>query len=321
MTTIIDFREFKSQRRFGVELETGGEVSKLKVKNILKKISSHGSFSTRYQLSSSSPCWHIKDDATCGRLGRNGPKGVEIASFVGKGLDDINHISDVARGLSDAGCKVNNNCGLHIHAEATDISFEQMGIILAYWLKIENIIKMSLPMSRWGNVYCKEMLQRCRLAKILNDNRNMSFSADFMCFALQPNNLSYYENEDRRVNLNLVNYFRARHLNSENRKTLELRWPEGTLSKRDVKNWVILFLNFIDTCKDLKMPKNIQPASIEETLFYLGLNHKNKIFSIFDENLHDTRTWFLNRIVKNKDVCLNDVFCEANRLNDFNFTI
>ena len=35
----VDYREFKSQRRFGVELETTGEISKIKVKNILKKIS------------------------------------------------------------------------------------------------------------------------------------------------------------------------------------------------------------------------------------------------------------------------------------------
>ena len=280
MTKKIDYRQFKSQRRFGVELETGGEISKVKVRNILKKISSHGSFSTKYQLSNSSPCWHIKDDATCGKLGRNGPKGVEIASFVGKGLGDINHISDVAQGLAEGGCKVNNNCGLHIHAEAVDISLEQLGIIMAYWIKLEDVIRSSMPVSRWFNTYCAETLNRSRFARVISENKNMAFSSEFMMFALQPNDLSFYENEDRRVNLNLVNYFRAINYKSENRKTLELRWPEGTLSKRDVKNWVVLFLNFIDTCKDLKMPKNLYSATVPEALEYLGSSSMASVNSL-----------------------------------------
>ena len=248
----IDFRQFSSQRRFGVELETSGEISKARVKTILKKLSERNSTITRYQLTSSiNAYWHIKDDATCGIHGRNGPKGVEIASFVGKGVNDLNHISDVAAGLSNAGCKVNENCGLHIHAEATDISLNQLGVIIAHWIKIEHIIKMSLPMSRWNNPYCLDLVNRSDLGGIIKSNKDIRYSSEFMWFAFQPGNLSYYENEDRRVNLNLVNYFRALKQKSDNRKTLELRWPEGTLSKRDVKNWTVLFINFIDTCKDL----------------------------------------------------------------------
>lgn len=301
MTYKVDFRSFESQRRFGVELETGGEVSKIKVKNILKKLSTHGAYSTKYQLTSSGSCWHIKDDATCGKLGRQGPKGVEIASYVGKGLDDINHISEVAQGLSDAGCQVNRNCGLHIHAEAKDITLSQLGVILAYWIKIENVIKMALPMRRWDNVYCTEILDKCKFAGIISDNKNVKYSSDFLLFALQPTDLSFYENDDRRVNLNLVNYYRAIRYGSDNRKTLELRWPEGSLSKQDVKNWVVIFLNFIDKCKDLKMPKNLMPASLHETLHYLGLNHTDeKCFSIFDETLYDAKMWLLERIIHNQ---------------------
>ena len=275
----VKYKKFISQRRFGVELETSNTLTKAKVRTVLKGLSSHGSFATKYSLSGESNSWHVKDDATCGPAGRLGPKGVEIASFVAKGMTDLQHIGEIADGLCRAGSEINENCGLHVHAEAVDLSSDQIGIILAHWIKMEPILSLSMPISRWNNPYCRMTLDGRKIDK------NATWSSHELWTLL-------------RVNLNLVNYARAEFFKTDHRKTLELRWPEGTLYSRDVKCWVRLFLNFIDTCKDRPMPKNLLRADLDETLTFLGLNH-NQDFIIFSEGLHDTKTWFLERIIEN----------------------
>lgn len=290
----VKYKKFVSQRRFGVELETSNTLTKAKVKSILKVLSERKSKVTKYQLSADSPSWHVKDDATCGPLGRVGPKGVEIASFVGSGIIDLQHIADVAEGLYRTGSRVNDNCGLHIHAEAKDLTTSQVGILIAHWIKIESIIANSLPLRRIGNIYCRSMIKPM-LTPLLYSS--LKWHPEDIWEIFKPNNLNYYENEDRRLTLNLVNYARAIQYESQQRKTLELRWPEGTLDGRDIRCWVRLFLGFIDNCKNRNMPFNLRPVGLSDALIYLGLNHEKDSFFILSEGLHDTKTWFLERII------------------------
>jgi len=297
--SVVKYKKFVSQRRFGVELETGNTLTKAKVKSVLKTLSERASFITKYQLSGDNPSWHVKDDATCGPMGRLGPKGVEIASFVGKGINDLQHIADVAEGLYRAGCRVNDNCGLHVHAEAKDLTTAQVGVIIAHWVKIEPILSMSMPLRRFENPYCRSL----RKTKL---DPSLRWSGEDIWEIFKPNNLNFYENEDRRVTLNLVNYARAIQYDSTHRKTLEFRWPEGTLDGRDVRCWVRLFLSFIDICKDRPMPANLCTANLSDALTYLGMNHDKDSFVIFSEGLHDTKTWFLERILQygSSELCM-----------------
>jgi DNA-binding Lrp family transcriptional regulator len=296
----VKYKKYISQRRFGVELEIGSlkghdskSISKSKLKSIISRISKKDILVTKYQLSQDSQNWHIKDDSTCGPLGRLGPKGAEIASFVAKGIRDLQHIAEVAEEIKRSGFSVNPNCGFHIHAEAKDLTSYNIGVILAYWIKIEKIISLSLPQHRNNNFYCRHILQN------KNIDKTTKYGALAMYALLRPRNLNLYENEERRVNLNIVNYVRSEYSDVSKRKTIELRWPEGTLNGKDIKCWVRLFLNFIDTCKNLSMPDNLSDSDLEETLFYLGLNHSYPdSFVILSEGLHETKTWFLERILK-----------------------
>lgn len=291
----LKYKKFDSPRRFGVEIEMSA-ISKVKVNSALKLLSNRNSFTTKYQLTNQNSSWHIKDDSTCGGpLGNFGDKGVEIASYVAKGNKDIAHIANVANGLYKAGCRVNDNCGLHIHAEAKDLTTSQVGVLVAYWIKIQPIIAMSLPFCRVvGNPYCEQLFKK-------DLDLSLKWKADDIWEIFKPKNLNYHENEDRRVSLNLVNYTRAIQFDSSYRKTLELRWPEGTLKGQDIRCWVRLFLNFIDNCKDRPMPLNLQPSSLSDVLTCFSLNHNKKSFFIISKELHDSKTWFLERIIKNCD--------------------
>lgn len=293
----VDYKKFSTQRRFGVELEVGSTISKVKVQAAIRSISDRPVVVTKYQPSTENRFWHVKNDATCGPKGRSGPKGVEIASFVGQGISDLVHIGDVAEKLSEIGCKVNNNCGLHIHAEAHDLSKSQVGVLLAYWIKIERCLQFALPERRRENEYCKMLSSRILIPKYLP----LLTSADNFYCLLSPTDLGYYENQDRRVNLNLVNYARASLYGSNIRKTLELRWPEGTLSSVDIKCWTRLFLHFIETCKNRAFPRNFDACNLQEMLKYLGLGHEDKSFTILSEGLFETKTWLLQRFVEHSD--------------------
>jgi hypothetical protein len=293
----LKYKKFDSLRRFGVEIEVGSEVKKKVVQTAIMASSKYDAHVSRYSLSTNNRYWHIKDDATCGIKGRKGPKGVEIASFVGHGINDINHISFIASKLSEIGCRVNENCGLHVHAEVSDLSVEQVSIFMAHWIKLEKIFSLILPMRRNKSEYCKFIFPIDVEKNENNICRDKFYSPDNLWSMLSPKNLSYYDNDDRRYNLNLVNLVRAIKYNHNNRKTIELRWPEGTLDPRDIRCWVKLFLIFIENCKNKKMPTNLKSCNLKEALDYFGLLNTNNNFSIMSASIQETKTWFLERII------------------------
>lgn len=318
METTVTYKNFNSQRKFGIELEIGCTVSKVKIQSAIREISRKPAVVTRYQPSIDNGYWHIKSDATCGPKGRLGPKGVEIASFVGSGNPDLQHICDVSQSLSKIGCKVNDNCGLHIHADAADLTTNHVGTLLGYWIKIEKCLQFALPDRRRSNEYCRMVSDRYIIPKYVgvldyvNSSSSNNKGSNLYCL-MSPTNTGYYENSDRRQNFNLVNYARAMNYFQSGRTTLELRWPEGTLVPGDIAGWTRLFLGFIETCKDRPFPENIQQTSLIDVLDCCGLWHSQKGFTIFGKESFETRIWLLERFAKYESQYTN----EAKELLDF----
>lgn len=289
----VKYKNFNSSRSFGVELEMGHVISKSKISYLIKSVSNKEINISKYQLSNQNNFWHVKDDATCGIFGRKGPKGIEVASYIASGIEDIDHIATVARFLSLSGCRVNDNCGLHIHAEIKDFDVKNAGVLLAYWLKIESWIENILPKRRRKNQYCKKLSD----TKTFDRNKYWDPQDLFVFFA--PTNLNNYENEDRRVSLNFVNFVKSIVTGNNLRKTLELRFPEGTLDYNEIKSWLLFYLNFLDFCKDKTMPGDLKEIkNLDEVLFILGLYHEENTFHIFGKELHETRIWFLKRLIQ-----------------------
>jgi len=302
----LKYKKFDSGRRFGVEIEVGSDIKKKEVQQAIKTVSNLQVYVSRYSLTTNNIYWHVKDDSSCGNRGRTGPKGVEIASFIGRGVADINHICEVAAKLKEIGCKVNDFCGLHIHAEVVDLSIKQVATIAAYWMKIENVLSMSLPPRRIRNHFCQFMFDPRSIhlfkegvesfGQILS--RQCRYSPEIFWTVICPKDISFYDNAERRFNLNLVNFVRARKYPASARGTIELRWPEGTLEPLDIRCWIKLFLNFIESCKNKPMPKNLLPCDLKTALEYLGLHHNKKSFFVLSSGIHETKTWFLNRILQ-----------------------
>jgi len=287
----VAYKKFACNRCFGVELEASNTVTQAYVKKVIEASSTVPTRMTaRWQLSKGNKFWHVKKDSTCGVKGKGHDKGWEIASYKGTTVADIIHMGEVANNLRVAGLEVNNNCGLHVHVEAKDYTTREMGKLIGYWLKIENILLDSVPLRRSFSSYCVP-LRHNRINTLVPTPQQLW---EHYC----PACLSPFENPERWLTMNLVNYATGLLYKNYSRTTVEFRFPEGTLVQDDVKNWIRLFVHFVDEVKRLPDPPDILAANLEETLSILGLHHTEDTFHIFSKGLFETRVWFLNRLVR-----------------------
>lgn len=164
----VAYREFNATRKFGVELEVEQTLTKKELAKIIetyerekknpRKAYVEGGDLGGWAESVSNDFWHIKYDSSCGPKGKGlDTGGWEVASYVGSGPKDIDDIASAGDFLGQNTATVNQNCGLHIHVEVKDFTQEQLGVLLAYWLKIEPFIYHACPKHRKDNVYCKSM--------------------------------------------------------------------------------------------------------------------------------------------------------------------
>lgn len=289
----IQYRGLTQHRRFGVELEINDTVSRNLIRDVIDGYSDRKIRMSSWAQSRNNDYWHIKQDATCGLIGRDYDKGWEVASYVGQGEEDISHIGLVAQGLAEAGCEVNENCGLHVHVEAADFDAYQMGVLMGHYAKFEHILLDIVPDHRHVNPYCETLY-----SEFDYHDRKKQWSAPEMWLHLKPRNHSPHNNPYRWRSVNLVNFSIGLVNKNWNRKTVEFRLPECSLIDYDVKNWVRLFVNFVDWASTQDMPEDIQGSTIRNALGHMGLGHEEDTFYILGRGLFNTKTWLLRRYIR-----------------------
>lgn len=274
----VQFVTFTKKRSYGAELEIiENGLSQAKIRDVIATVDKKREIRvTGWQGSPNNAYWHVKTDSSCG---------LEVASYVAKGYKDLINFGKVATALYDAGARVNEKCGLHVHVDVRDFPQTQVACLVADWMKIENVIANMLPEHRVNNKYCK-MLSKHFTIEYLSPNPETFWQA------VRPYN---YGDNDRRVALNICNYARSLGSYHANKSTVELRLPEGTLDAFDVKNWIRLFVRFVDFHKKRAWPKNYDKVDVAEALEILGLHSDNFILS---SGLRDTKDWFLRRILQ-----------------------
>lgn len=301
----IKYKSFCFERKFGIEIELSNNLSKKRIKSIINEVSHRDVLVTRYANSYDNKIWHVKTDGSCGPKGDYGPNGVEIATFVCNSMSDLNHVLKIVKEIKRNGGLVNDFCGLHIHADASDLNLNSLGRIIIHWLTIEPILMFALPTKRWGNKFCQSLAPINFPKLVQYQYQHYGYSGVANAYQPIPNDLYA-----RRKTLNLTNFYRALRLKTDVRKTLELRWPEGTLNINDIQGWVVFFLNFIESTKDKDfsysntIDKN-KHISLTEFFEILNLGHKDEFF-IFDKTIHKNKLWLLNRFIQNENIINSD---------------
>lgn len=292
-----------SPRNFGVELEVSNTVGKERIGELLCEFEAC-SPQPRKVLVTSGPegwaktdrnrYWHVKFDRTCGPLGVEYDFGWEIASYIASGQEDIDHISASAGYLSPH-LDVTLNCGMHIHANIEHFTETEMGILLGRWIKVEHVLLSICHFCRSISEYCLPLRKRF-----------LEFGREYcpedprtLWWSILPQDIRTHRNRDRFVTLNTVGYATYRINSQHLRTTVELRLPECRLDTEHVKNWIQLFLNFVESCKGCTSgPEDLSEShDIHQILGCLGLVDDKKMI-ILDENLMETKLWLLQRIIK-----------------------
>jgi len=296
----IAYKNFTSNRKFGVEYEVTANCTKKDLGALLQKFESEQGTTRPIKVEEdvkgwaethSNDYWHVKYDSTCGPLGKHKDFGWELASYIGSGDADIITISKMAAFLAKSRVETNENCGLHIHADTSDFTREEMGVLLSHWLNLEPILLHSCPSRRKNNKYCKPLSKKFK--SILTKNP----TPEKLWYTIKPTNYSPHENPQKKVTLNVLGF--AMGLDSEYypRKTIELRLPEGVLDQEYICNWIRLYLNFIEVCKTRTMADISTPCkTLEDALWTLGLEGRESLLLLSPELL-EAKIWFLGRLI------------------------
>lgn len=258
-------------------METHPVISKRKIVETISNNSKRQVISTNWKQTINNDFWHVKTDSTCGG-GKS--KGWEIASFKASGYDNLLEICKVAKALRNNGARCGEDCGLHVHVDISDFDPEQAAVLLAYWMKIEKVILKAVPYHRSKNKHCRLLSTKIRC-------KNKKWEALDFWKNYKPKDKSIHLNKDKKVTLNLVNYttFIEDSYLYRARSTAEFRFPNGTFNEKDIRNWVVFFINFIENIKNKKMPDNLFCVSnVFELLDICGI-----------VNLYNKK-WFFNRI-------------------------
>jgi hypothetical protein len=280
----VKYVPFKSKRHFGIELEVN---QKIHARELVKIVSATDPDrpviqSAHYEQDYDNDYWHIKFDRSCGDVADQG--GWEVASYKAGGYKDVEMMGKVADAMKSAGAVVNDECGFHIHAETADFKHHMMATLVAHWLKIEPVILEMLPKHRRNNKYAKPLTKR------FDFSNKIFMHWERFWETVRPQR---YDNPNRRVSLNLCNYAQWH----PNRKTIELRLPEGTVDGKDVKNWVRFFIHFVDSTKKKEFPTDFSPANLYDTMKIVGL-HNEEPFYLLSKGLRETKIWIAKRILE-----------------------
>ena len=161
--------------------------------------------------------WKVITDSSCGW---------EIVSPILSGEHGLNELKKVCKVLTRIGCRVDMNCGLHVHIGADALGVAKVRSVVKRWLGNEDNFDSIQPISRRGrsNVYCEPLSDTIRTHLIDN------------CFTIED---LVDIQSTRYSKLNLQSY--RRH------KTIEFRHHSGSTDSTEITNWVKFLLDFCTT--------------------------------------------------------------------------
>ena len=291
MDTLITCR---NHRRFGVEVELNtlsgivktlnedsGEspegsdlVSQILSKTLHKTIEIHGWHTTNNNLK-----WIIKPDSSCG---------IEICSPVLKGWYGLRSLVEVVDALSkESKIRADKRCSFHVHINVSDLTKKQLTSIIAYYIKCEHVLFDCFPFFRKQSRYCSflgyshffQLSDEISYDELLNKISGTKYSS-----------------------CNTYHFWKGGGLTSSNlrKPTVEFRIADNEFCVDPflVKNWVRFLLHFVETTKNLPVPKPYT-GSPHTGLAWLDPKDVFKLLKfdqVLSPGMNQVKNWFISRL-------------------------
>jgi hypothetical protein len=215
--------------KFGIEIELYSPVDMSATTSKLSRKVRGMSFDTYGDND-----WSMVGDGSL--HGVAGFKSMELVSPVldTENAADLRMVRKVCSALQAMGCMVNENCGLHVHVNADDLSVDQIKSVYSRYTKFENWIDLMVPSNRRGDrVYYTK------------GGRSMANNVE----SCQTRNaLQNVQQGDR--------YFKVNLEALQRHGTIEFRQHSGSINGATILNWVDFLTSFVEASK----PSTVAPV-------------------------------------------------------------
>lgn len=245
----LDNRDFLSNPLLRGEMPFGIEQVSRLISNIGLESEVHS-----WQYDHGNKKWSCKPDASCG---------IEVCSPVLR-FCELDQIFDVLDTINrEDSIKADNRCSFHVHV---DLSDDEVGSVLAWWIKCEHVFMDFATAHRKNNKYCRGV----GLTSLFNSDDPV-----IPCVLVK-------KMSDKYLTTNSFHFF------NKKRRSIEFRLAEGTKNSEFASNWIALIFCFIDACKESGLPKD-----------YVWLDTNEVLDFIFKNATAPLKKWFLERLLSN----------------------
>lgn len=229
----IPLNSFNPTLTFGVEIEAHGVPSA----TVAAALSAAGIATvdagyTHRQMNS----WKVVPDGSI-----SATNAFEVVSPKLIGADGFQQVRTVCAVLNRLGAKVNKDCGLHVHHEASDFQVHQWKNIAILYARIEKRIDAMMPETRRGNEnrWCQSIVSKmtgyCYAGKTGYQTISQANTYDEVRAFFNWGN----PNKDTTETRQSYRYHKLNFNAWENYKTVEFRHHSGTCDGEKIVGWVI----------------------------------------------------------------------------------
>lgn len=167
--------------------------------------------------------------------------GIEINTAPSNGDQFVTQIQDICKYVKAAGGKIEDNCGLHVHADARDFTYYDTRRLIILYAAVESTLYDLLPWKRANSRYCVPcgytLRGPVRASKIPSEYKK-SLAYLFYLSENTKGKRNHKYNVNRYHAMNLHSWFF--------RKTVENRMFIGTIDPQKIVWWATLWGSILD---------------------------------------------------------------------------
>lgn len=213
--------------------------------------------------------------------------GFEINTAPAGGDLYVRQITEICDVLEKAEAKINEQCGLHVHIDARDYNYNDLHKLVKIYAAIEPTLFAMTPSNRHNSAYaikCGDKLEKA----IKNERSAHIELKQRVVSAIYGVADSIYREDKRGAGPGTGRYYALNLHSWFYRGTIECRLLDGTLDKKEIIDWGVLWANILDFA--LQTSDDELSVVMDKTKSYESLVHivsKNKeLIAFIDKRLN-----------------------------------
>lgn len=212
--------------------------------------------------------------------------GFEINTAPANGDEYVKQVTQICKVLNKCEASVTNSCGLHVHLDARDFNFHDIGRLIKVYAAIEPALFDMVPANRRDSRYCLRCADKYERALARNTLGEHKAVKEKIVVGTYDEPVSTTRRKRKydhsRYNaLNLHSWFY--------RGTIEYRLFNGTIEPADIINWGMIWANILDfalNSSDDEITRVMDKNKSYESL--LKINYRSRRLREFIKNRYET---------------------------------